>query len=125
MLPMLRPKRDAVELIELRTAPGRGDIILYLRENGQYVLHRIIAVKETGYLCSGDNQHVREPVTRDQILAVVDGFIRKGKHRSIRDFGYRLYKTLWLWGFPLRGVYIALRRRLGKLRRKWKKRKNP
>ena len=123
MLPMLRQRRDAVELVQVDRDLKKGDIILYRRENGQYVLHRIVGMGKSLYLCSGDNEAKREPVAPHQVLAVVDGFIRKGKHRTIDGFGYGLYKRLWLWGFPLRGIYIAIRRRLGKLRSRLKRRR--
>lgn len=118
MLPMLRPHRDAVELITPNGMQKKGDIILYRRQDGDFVLHRIIALGENAYICSGDNQVMREPVKPEQVLAVVDGYIRKGKKRSIHGFGYRLYKGLWVGAFPLRGIYIAIRRPLGRLRRK-------
>ena len=120
MLPMLRPHRDAVELIIPQSNPEKGDIILYRRENGVYVLHRIIATDDEGYICSGDNQVMREPVKPEQVLALVVGYIRKGKYRSTDAFGYRLYNGLWTGLFPLRGIYIAIRRPLGKLYRKCK-----
>ena len=121
MLPMLHPHRDAVELVMPQTTPEKGDIILYRRENGAYVLHRIIRVCEDGYLCSGDNQVMREPVKPEQILAVTVSFTRKGKHRTLDSFGYRLYKGFWQLTFPLRGIYLAIRRPLGRLCRKWKR----
>lgn len=121
MLPMLSPHRDAVELTLADRPLKKGDIILYRRENGAFVLHRIIALRDGAYCCSGDNQVMREPVKPEQVLALVDGYIRKGKRRSVDGFGYRLYKTLWVALFPVRGIYIAIRRPLGRLRRKWKK----
>jgi hypothetical protein len=121
MLPMLHPHRDAVELVIPRNAPEKGDIILYRRENGAYVLHRIIRVCEDGYLCSGDNQVMREPVKPEQVLAVADGYIRKGKSCTMDKPGYRLYKGFWQLTFPLRGIYLAVRRPLGRLYRKWKR----
>ena len=124
MLPMLRPHRDAVELIAPDETGKKGDIILYRREDGDFVLHRIIALEDGQYICSGDNQVMREPVKPSQVLAVVDGFVRKGKRRSIYSFGYRLYKGLWVGAFPLRGIYIAIRRPLGRLRRRWKRNKS-
>lgn len=120
MLPMLRPSRDAVELIAPTGERKKGDIILYRRASGAFVLHRIIALKDGGYICCGDNQAEKEPVAPEQMLAVVDGYIRKGKKRRIDGFGYRLYKGLWVGAFPLRRLYIAIRRPLGKLYRKCK-----
>lgn len=123
MMPMLRNRRDSVVLITPQAACKLGDIILYRRENGSYVLHRIIALREDGYICCGDNQAEREPVGQEQILAVVEGFNRKGKYYSVKHFGYRLYADIWVKGFVLRRPYIAVRRRLGRLARQQNRRK--
>lgn len=116
MMPMLYHRRDCVTLIPAAPRQKKGDIILYRRKNGSYVLHRIIALSPGGYICCGDNQAEREPVNQEQLIAVVDGFTRKGKAYSLNAFWYRLYKTAWVNLFFLRRYYIALRRRLGRLR---------
>ena len=121
MMPLLYHRRDAVELIPVSPQQKAGDIIFYRRENGQYVLHRIIAVTEDSYVCCGDNQAERETVLHTQLLAVVDGFTRKGKRYALTAPGYRLYTAVWVKLFPLRKYYIALRRCLGRIRIKLKK----
>ena len=45
MMPMLRNRKDTVELIPAADRQKRGAVILYRRESGAYVLHRIIRVK--------------------------------------------------------------------------------
>lgn len=117
MLPMLREHRDSVVLIP-PARQKKGDIVLFRRESGKYVLHRIISMTENGYLCSGDNQAILEPVTREQIVAVVDGFTRKGRAYTLDAPGYRLYQAVWVNLFFLRRHYIRIRRRLGRLRRR-------
>lgn len=116
MQPMLCHRRDTVELVPVSGSQRPGDVILYRRENGQYVLHRIIALTPEGYLCSGDNQAMREPVAHDQLLAVMDGFTRKGKRYGLDATGYRVYTWIWVKLFFLRKYYIAIRRCLGRLR---------
>lgn len=118
MYPMLRNCADSVELIPVTGRQKKGDIILYRRDNGQYILHRIIALTEEGYICCGDNQAEKEPVRQDQLLAAVEGFTRKGKVYTLGDPGYRLYTALWVGLFPVRRYLLALRRRLGRLRRR-------
>jgi len=119
MLPMLHNRRDSVVLTPVSQPPKKGDIILYRRENGQFILHRIIRKDGlTDYICSGDNQWQPEQVAADQILAVVDGFRRNGKDYSCGHFGYRVYIWAWVGIFPLRRYVFALRRRLGRIKRK-------
>lgn len=114
MLPLLRAYRDAVELIPVSGGQQKGKIILYRRENGQFVLHRIVRLTRDGYICCGDNEAAQEPVRQEQLLAVVDGLVRKGKRIEMNDPLYRLYTALWVGLFPLRGVYIAIRRLCGR-----------
>lgn len=116
MMPLLYSRRDSVELVPVTGQQNVGAVILYRRENGQYVLHRIIKATGEGYLCCGDNQAMREPVTHPQLLAVMDSFTRKGKHYTLDNTGYRLYTAVWVGLFPLRKGYIAVRRVLGRLR---------
>ena len=118
MLPMLRQGRDTVVLSPVSRRLKPGDIALYRRENGSYVLHRVIAVMPDGYRFCGDNQAELEPVFQDQLIAVVTGYIRKGKKRTGDGTGDRLYRWCQVRLFGLRKYYIALRRRLGRLCRK-------
>ena len=124
MHPTLRDRRDTVFLKAVGEPLRKGDLILYLRDNGSYILHRIVGVKRDGRLvCSGDNQYVPEIVEAKQVLAVVDCFCRGKKTVSSKNKLYRLYVWGWTTLFPVRRPVLALRRVLGKLRRKWRKRK--
>jgi len=117
MLPILRDRRDSVELVRVTKPLKRGDLILYRRENGQYVLHRIVRADAEGFICCGDNQWEPEEVTAGQVMAVVSGFVRAGKSHSVTHKGYRLYAWLWTGLFPVRRPLIVIRRFLGKGRR--------
>lgn len=120
MLPMLRQGTDAVFLKAATGNEKKGDIILYRRSGGQFVLHRVIAEEEDDYICSGDNQAMRERVEASRVLAVVDGFERGGKRYALTHLGYRCYRALCVGTFFMRPGYIALRRRFGRLRRRLK-----
>ena len=118
MQPMLYHRRDAVELIPVRDRQKTGDVVLYRRESGQFVLHRIIAQTPDGYICCGDNQYMREPVTHTQLLAAVEGFTRNGRQYTTAAPGYRLYTWVWVKLFFLRKYYIPIRRYMGRIRSK-------
>ena len=121
MLPMLRNRRDSVRLIPVVGKCKKGDIILYRRENGMYVLHRVIGLQGTQYICCGDNQAEREDVMHNQLIAVVSGFTRKGEYFSVTHWGYRVYQALLVGLFFLRPLYIKLRRPLGRLKGRLRK----
>lgn len=105
MLPMLKPGRDSVLLSPVPERLHKGDLPLYQRENGQYVLHRVIAAGET-YTCCGDNLVALETdVKHSQMIALVTAFTRNGKTVSVNALSYRVYWRLWMIGRPVRYVW--------------------
>ena len=95
MLPMLRQGVDSVVISKAPEQLKKYDLPLYQRENGKYVLHRIV---ETGdaYTCMGDNQFVKEyGVRQDQIIAVVTAFYRDERKYKTEDLRYQMYCRLW------------------------------
>lgn len=119
MLPWLREERDTVLLSPINGDLLPGDVALYRRDNGRYLLHRVISLTPEGYLFCGDNQAYLEPVRQDQLLALMIGYTRKGKVYDLNAVGYRLYSWIWLRLFCLRKSYIRMRRRLGRMRRRF------
>lgn len=114
MLPMLRQGSDAVVLSPLPGKLKKYDLPLYRRENGQYILHRIVEAGDT-YTCMGDNQFVPERgLTHDQMIAVVTSFYRGGREVSVTSPGYRLYCRFWHYSRPIRHFW---RRGINFLRR--------
>ena len=114
MLPMLREGTDSVLLSPVTKKLEKYDIPLYRRENGKYVLHRIVEAGET-FTCIGDNRFVfEEGVLPEQIVAVVTGFYRGEKFHSVDEAGYKLYCRFWNLS---RGLRHFWRRGIGFLRR--------
>ena len=115
MLPMLRQGIDTVELTALPEKLKKYDLPLYQRQNGQYVLHRIVKVGDT-YTCIGDNQFQLEPGLRhDQMIALVTAFYRGEKRWEVRHWLYRFYCRFWHFSRPVRRLWLAVKYRLGKL----------
>lgn len=113
MLPMLRQEVDDVVLSPLPEKLRKYDLPLYRRENGQFVIHRIVKVGES-FTCMGDNQFGPERgVKREQMLALVTKFYRDGKAHSVTEPGYRIYCCFWHYSRPVRRVIHWLRRHLG------------
>jgi len=102
MLPMLRQGIDCVVLSPLPENLKKFDLPLYQRDNGQYILHRIVKVGDT-YTCIGDNQFIYETGVRsDQMIAVVTAFTRGEKEHSTAELPYRCYCRVWHASRPLR-----------------------
>lgn len=78
----------------------KNDIILYKRENGKYVLHRIYKVKKDYYQLLGDNQIYREyPIYQNQVIGKVIEVVKGNKTNNLKGFKYKLY--LFFWRFRL------------------------
>lgn len=83
MNPSIYEGKDCVVLVEIKE-PQKFDIVLYKRKSGQFVLHRIMKIKNGKYTMCGDNQYLFEKgIERNQLLAVVSE-IRK-ENGSIYD----------------------------------------
>lgn len=120
MMPLLG---DGAQEVLLTRAPERlrlYDIALYRRENGQFVLHRVVRVKRESYTFCGDNQWRHEKGIRpEQIIAVMKGFYKGETLISLKGMKYRIYcHTL-----PLREVHHWLTEKRRNFYARWKKRK--
>ena len=114
MLPMIHQGVDHVTLSPLPPELRKYDLPLYRRDNGQFVLHRILEAGDT-YTCCGDNQFEMECGIRpDQFIGLVTAFTRKGRTVSVEDPRYRFYCRFWHCTRPVRHFK---RRVCGKLRR--------
>lgn len=116
MLPLIREGKDLLVIESPQGRLNRYDIPLYRRESGQYVLHRVLRVREEDYVLCGDNRWSRETgITDRHILGVLKAIIRDGTELPLAGWKYRLYVFLWCDLFPLRAVILLglsiLRRR--------------
>lgn len=129
MSPFLLDKRDQVVLVACDPATLQpGDVPLFRRANGQYVLHRIVE-RDDGktrtrwgeaetlpsrcdhlcYTMLGDAQWQEEPnITPDQIVACAVAFIRRGKRWECRSDAYRRNRLRWHRWLGLRPVLVPL-----------------
>lgn len=103
MSPFLIHGRDTAYLSRLARPVRRGDVILYQRRSGAYVLHRVYAVKPEGLTMVGDAQTVLEPgIRQDQIVAVMTRAVRKGKELRPGCFWWEFFARVWIRILPLR-----------------------
>ena len=117
MLPMLRQNRDIVVISVPEGRLRKYDVALYKRGKA-YVLHRVIRVRENGYLIRGDNTYALEDVPDSAVIGVLTNFTRKGKAVSVDNPAYRRYARFWHAVYPARAFYVKVRRLLGRLARK-------
>jgi hypothetical protein len=87
---------------------GLYDIPLYKRNNGKFVLHRIIGFEKDSYVMCGDNQLFAEKgIKDDNIIAVVETIIRNGKKIDLKKSkGYKIYLFFWCRLFFIRKICL-------------------
>ena len=80
----------------------KNDCILFLRDNGELIMHRILKVHHDVFLVSGDNQCILERVTPNQIQGKMIEYYKHGKTKKLQGFMYRLYVCIIHLTRPLR-----------------------
>ena len=111
MLPLLKEGRDRVELEPCsQERLKKGDVVLYKKNDGTLVLHRIIRVENGEFFTVlGDHQfNNAERVNKNQIIAVARGFFIKGRYVNEKTRWYRLYKKIWLCNLNVRRMILAV-----------------
>ena len=109
MAPFLVHERDSILFSKPDRELRRGDMVFYQRDNGQFVMHRILHVKPEGLYIIGDAQtEVEGPVKPEQVFARVTKVNRKGKWIGPGNFWWWFFSTVWLRLFPIRRLILKL-----------------
>ncbi len=101
MEPCLIDQKDRVKLEKLNEGTGdttdikKGDILLYLRNGDQYVLHRVVYQKGLTLQMRGDNQLVKESVPVSSVCARVIEIEHSGKWYSCDSAYFKFYSLVW------------------------------
>ncbi|MBQ7147018.1 MAG: S24/S26 family peptidase [Lachnospiraceae bacterium] len=112
MWPFIREGRDLLLIIPAERPLKKYDIPLYRRDNGQYILHRIIGRDESGYIMRGDNRSVKEyGITDGHIIGVLYAVLREEKEIPADSFASRIKLCVWRFVYPFH--------RLGHKGKKW------
>ena len=117
MSPLLKDGVDSVILAKCQNPRSlkRCDVPLYHRQDGKYVLHRIVKKTKTGFWMCGDAQwDIEKEIPFENIDAVAVGFIKGKKEIKTSHIGYKLYSFFWVVALPFRGLIFKAWRRLRK-----------
>ena len=116
MAPFLVHERDYIYFRTPDRELKKGDMVFYRRMNGQYIMHRILAVKPEGYYMIGDNQvHVEGPLDRSQIFAVVTKVKRRDRWIGPDDPVWKFYEKVWINVIPARRIAGCVSRKLKRM----------
>ena len=117
MWPFIRQGRDLLVIEPARGRLKRLDVPLYKRDNGQYVLHRVIAISPDGYVICGDNRWGREyGITDKHVIGVLTAVVRDGREVPVTKWRLRLYAHLWCDLFPVRALILRTHHVLKRLK---------
>ncbi len=119
MYPLIVGGRDEVILSSVKDRKlKRGDIVLYVRDDGMHVLHRIHHLTDVGCFMVGDAQTwIEGPIAREKVLAVTEAVIRKNRMISSKNVGFKIFSAVWLFLRPVRPVIIKMASIIHKFRK--------
>ena len=109
MQPLLYENKTHVLIEPLNRDLKVGELPVFLRSDGKYVLHRVIRVDDDFYYTRGDNCIGMEKVPKERMLGVVTEIYRNGRYIKMTDRSYCLYVSIWQATAPLRIFYFRLR----------------
>lgn len=117
MLPFLFDTRDSVIIEPVAGELKKGDIVIFQRKNGAYIMHRIYKVDNKQYYLVGDAQkEIEGPIDKGQIFGIITKAYRKGKWVDSKSLVWRFYDKIWGLMRPFRTklilVAIALRQKI-------------
>lgn len=114
MKPLLQDRVDRVCLRKPNLDKiQKYDVILYVRETGTHVLHRVIEVTPQGLVLMGDNQYQKEKyVQKEQIIGVAKGFYIKNIYVSCENIFYQMYAWVWISILPVRQLLKRMKNKL-------------
>ena len=109
MYPLIKQDRDILIIEKVNGRLKKYDVPLYKRDNGQYVLHRILKVRKNDYIIAGDNRCNKEfGITDKNIIGVLTGIVRNGKEISTKNIKYKIYVHLWCDFFPIKAFILKV-----------------
>lgn len=97
MFPIIR-EGDLLVIEAIREPLKVGDVPLYKRDSGQYVMHRIVGIRNGKYMMKGDNRtFVEKGITDKHIIGVLTGIVRNGityPVETVPEYTVRIAKDL-------------------------------
>lgn len=119
MEPLLYHQSTRVVVMKVQGDLQKGDLPVYKRPAGKFVMHRIIRIDKEAYYTRGDHRCGLERVPKEWVLGVVTEIYRKKRHFSVNHTGYRLYVRVWNTIYPIRWAVYQTKTRI----KRWKNKK--
>lgn len=88
MWPFLKNKKQSV-IIDTSILPKIYDVILFVRNNGEKVLHRVMQILPDAFICTGDSSLKQERVEKQALIGVMTGYYKKDEFVDVRCEKYQ------------------------------------
>lgn len=109
MSPFMVHERDKICFKKPDRPLKKGDMVFYQRDNGQFIMHRILRVRDGCYDIVGDAQiDIEKEIRDDQIFAIVTKVCRKGKWIGPGDLWWNFFEKIWINLVPYRKKIMAI-----------------
>lgn len=110
MAPFLVHLRDTIIISKPKQPFKRGDMVFYIRDSGQYVMHRIHHINKQGDLfIIGDAQtEIEGPIHPNQVFGIIKKVIRKGKTLQEGNLWWRFFQYIWIRIIPMRSITLKI-----------------
>lgn len=101
MEPLLREHRDIAQISRAKPPFEKGDIVLYTRDNQNFILHRIVKIEKEGFVIRGDNNSFYERDIREEdIIGILTAVYRKGRYMPKESAKFKMFGILNKVRFP-------------------------
>lgn len=104
MWPFIKGGKCTVIIKKPQSPINQMDVVLFQRENGDFVLHRVINVQQDNLVVKGDNFDYQENISLSNVLGVVEGFYYKKNYTASNNPKY--IKQVHKWYKNTLGVKI-------------------
>lgn len=121
MLPMIKSGKDVVVIRKKGKRLGVFDVALYKRSENVYVLHRVIALTDTGYIIRGDNCYENETVDENSVIGVLETYFKGEKQVDLGGKKYLNYVKKRISNYPVRKFFYVTKQKIKRALKKNRK----
>ena len=110
MEPLIRYMKDPITIIPINRALIPGDVVLFEREDGKLVVHRLYKIIDERKMVQtwGDNCEAPDPpITASRVLGIVVSFEKNGKQILLDSDEQRKRGLKWLESKIRRPAWLA------------------
>lgn len=113
MQPLVRRNRDYVTIMPLDRDVMKGDIVMFLRDDGMYVVHRVRYFSEDTVTTLGDNcSYEDRPIPRERVYGLITKVERGKKTLMVDTPFWRGIGRVWMAVLPIRRIIYFVRRKI-------------